>query len=135
MYAKILINTNKSQLNIELIHAFITNSYWAKGRSISSMQTCIDNSLNYGMYIDNHQIGYARIVTDYTQFAYLMDVFIIKAYQGKGYGKKIISYIMNDESLKEVKTWRLATADAHGLYQQFGFTTIEKPENLMELIK
>ena len=135
METEIEINTNKESLDVNFIHSFITNSYWAKGRTIETMKTCIDHSLNFGVYLRNQQIGFARIVTDYGQFAYLMDVFIDPAYRGNGYSKQLVNYMVNLPELSQVKIWRLATMDAHGLYQQFGFNPLEKPENLLELFR
>jgi len=129
------INTDKNQLDLHFINEFISNSYWAKGRTKEIMQTCIDNSLNFGVYFQDRQIGYARIVTDFGQFAYLMDLFIEEKHRGKGYSKKLMKYIMEFASLKNVKVWRLATSDTHGLYKKFGFNALAKPEKLMELIK
>lgn len=127
------ISTDKNLLDINFVHSFLTESYWAKGRSLSVMKTCIDNSLNFGMYINNSQIGYGRIVTDYGQFAYLMDLFIDPLHRGKGYSRQLVKFILNYPQLKNVKVWRLATSDAHGLYEKFGFTPLEKPGNMMEL--
>lgn len=131
----LIITSDKNQLDLEFITAFIAQTYWAKDRTLETMQTCIDNSLNFGVFLDGKQIGYARVVTDYAQFAYLMDVFIAKEYQGKGYSKMLMKHILENELLKNVKVWRLATSDAHELYRQFGFTELSKPENMMELMK
>ncbi|MDA9056697.1 GNAT family N-acetyltransferase [Flavobacteriaceae bacterium] len=135
MTPSIEIDTNKEKLNVSFIYAFITKSYWAKGRTLKNMQTCIDHSLNFGVYLDGQQIGYARVLSDYGQFAYLMDLFISEPHRGNGFSKKLMDAIMNCEKLKDIKVWRLATLDAHKLYKQFGFKPIEKPENQMELIK
>jgi GNAT superfamily N-acetyltransferase len=132
--SNIEINTDKTQLDVPFIHAFITDSYWAKGRTIETVQTCIDNSLNFGVYLNEKQIGYARVVTDYAQFAYLLDVFINESYRGKGYSKELMKYILSCDELNAISVMRLATSDAHGLYEQFGFTPLAKPENLMERI-
>jgi GNAT superfamily N-acetyltransferase len=121
-------------LDINLIHAFISNTYWAKGRSLEQVQTCIDNSLNFGIYLNNQQIGYARVVTDYVAFAYLLDVFIIEQYQKQGYSTQLMEFILNLPELKSIKVWRLATTDAHYLYQKFGFTALKSPEKMMERI-
>jgi N-acetylglutamate synthase-like GNAT family acetyltransferase len=133
--SKIEIDTKKEKLDISFIHEFISNSYWAKGRTVEAMKTCIDNSLNFGVYLNDKQIGYARLVTDYAVFAYIMDVFIDANYRGNGYSKQLVEYIMNLQELSNVKVWRLATSDAHGLYKKFGFKELNKPENFMELIK
>ena len=131
----LIITSDKNKLDLEYITAFISQSYWAKDRTIENMQTCVDNSLNFGVFLGEQQIGYARIVTDYFQFAYLMDVFIDEKYRGLGYSKMLMKHILESELVKDVKVWRLATADAHELYKQFGFTALSKPENMMELFR
>lgn len=133
MKDSINISTDKNLLDLTYIHSFITESYWAKGRSLTAMKTCIDNSLNFGVYFQNAQIGYGRIVTDFEQFAYLMDLFIDPLHRGNGYSKQLVQFILNYPQLNTVKVWRLATSDAHGLYKKFGFTPLENPENMMEL--
>lgn len=132
---KIEISTDISKLDIDFINSILSKTYWAENRTLETMKTLIENSLNFGVYLNNIQIGYARIVTDYAQFAYLMDVFISVNHQKKGYSKELMKFIMEFEELKDVKVWRLATSDAHFLYEKFGFKSLEKPENLMELIK
>ncbi|MBX3241985.1 MAG: GNAT family N-acetyltransferase [Chitinophagaceae bacterium] len=130
----ITIDTDKNRLDIGFITNFISNSYWAKGRTVDAMKTCIDNSLNFGVYLDDKQIGFARVLTDYAQFAYIMDLFIDENHRGKGYSKALMKYIIELDGLKAVKMWRLATGDAHGLYKKFGFNVLANPENMMELI-
>lgn len=126
------ISDDKSRLDIDYIHNFLTNSYWAKGRTIDEMKTCIENSICFGVYLEGRQIGFARVLSDRVHFSYLMDVFIDDQFRGKGYAVELMSFILNDEKLKLTKIWRLATADAHGLYRKFGFKELEKPENMME---
>ncbi|MES2555289.1 MAG: GNAT family N-acetyltransferase [Bacteroidota bacterium] len=128
------LSTDKKRLDLDFIHGFISNSYWGKGRTIEAMQVCINNSLNFGVYLADKQIGYARVVTDYAQFAYIMDVFIDQNHRGQGYSTALMKHIMECEELKNINVWRLATTDAHGLYKKFGFTALAKPENLMELV-
>lgn len=130
---KIEIDTKIERLNIDYIYEFIVHSYWGKDRSREIMETCISHSLNFGVYLDNRQIGYARLVTDYGQFAYLMDLFIDEQQRGKGFSKELMKYILNYEPLKTIHVWRLSTTDAHSLYEQFGFKHIESPENSMIL--
>ncbi len=132
---EISISTSKELLNLDFITDFLSKTYWAEGRTKEKMQVLIDNSLNFGVYLNEEQIGYARMVTDYGQFAYLMDVFIIPEHRGKGYSKQLMEYILNHQVLKEIPVIRLATKDAHELYRQFGFTPLSKPENMMELMK
>jgi GNAT superfamily N-acetyltransferase len=132
---KIEIDSNPQRLNLHFIHQFISNTYWAMGRSEATMQMCIDHSFNYGLYLDDLQIGFARVVSDLGQFAYLMDVFVDEKYRGNGYAKLLMEHILYDEKYKQVKIWRLATTDAHGLYQKLGFTGLAHPEKMMELMR
>jgi GNAT superfamily N-acetyltransferase len=120
------ISTEKSKLDVSSIHYYISNSsYWGKGRSFREVETTIEHSLCFGMYlVTQRQIGFARVVTDYTIFAYLMDVFIFKEYRGRGYGKELVAYIMDHEVLRTVKTIALKTRDSHGLYKKFGFREV-----------
>ena len=129
---RVQISTNKERLNVNLIHGFLTEAYWAKGRTIDQVNKCIDNSLNFGIYKDEQQIGYARVVTDYTIFAYLLDVFISKEERGNGYGKKLLNHIINHPKLANVGNWKLATEDAQELYRKLDFEKIKNPENMME---
>ncbi len=134
MNQNIVISSEKQMLDLHFIHDFISNSYWAKGRPIEEVKTCIDNSLNFGVYLNGKQIGYARVVTDYIVFAYLMDVFIDENYRKNGYSKLLMEHIMTNTLLKKVKAWKLATQDAHLLYEKFGFKALAKPEKMMEKI-
>ena len=126
---------DKARLDLDFITDFLSSTYWAKGRTKEAMQTCIDHSLNFGVYLHNKQTGYARLVTDFVQFAYLMDVFITEEHRGKGYSKKLMRFILDNDELKSVKMWRLASSNAQGLYSQFGFEPLAKPEVMMELIR
>ncbi len=128
----ITVSIDKSKLQTDVIHQFLTNSYWAKGRTIEQVQTTIDNCLCFGVYLNNQQIGFGRIATDYAVFAYLMDVFILPEHRGKGYSKQLMEAIINAEALKDCKTWMLKTSDAHNLYKQFGFTALHNPDIVME---
>jgi len=126
------ISTDKSKLDISLIHKFISTSYWAKGRSLDNVKKSIDNSICFGIYEDKKQVGFARIITDYVVFAYLMDVFIIEEYRGLGISKLLLENIFDDERFKNIKKWMLATKDAHNLYRIFGFNSITEPEKFMQ---
>jgi GNAT superfamily N-acetyltransferase len=128
----ITISTDKSKLQVEVIFQFITNSYWGKGRTKEQVQTTIDNCLCFGLYKDDKQIGFGRIATDYAVFAYLMDLFVLPEYRGKGYSKQLMDAIVKAEELKDCRTWMLKTSDAHGLYKQFGFTELHNPDIVME---
>lgn len=129
------ISTDNSKLDIEVIHSFLINqSYWAKNRSLETVKKSIENSLCFGLYFGNKQIGFGRVATDFAVFAWILDVFIIDEYRGKGLSKEIINSILKHEGLQNIQRWGLATKDAHGLYEQFGFHKCLTPEIFMEKI-
>lgn len=130
----ITVSTDKNKLDILFIQNFLKDIYWAAGRTIEEVQRTVDASVCFGIYLDDKQIGFARVITDYVVFAYLMDVFISEEYRGKGYSSILISAMMKEPILKEIKIWRLATSDAHFLYEKFGFKTLAHPEKMMEKI-
>ena len=127
------ISNDKTKLDIIMIHDFLSNrSYWAKGRPIEKVRRCIKNSLCFGLYEeDGKQVGFARVVTDYAVFAWIMDVFILESHRGQGLGKMLMKHIMEYPALQDLRRWGLGTEDAHGLYKQFGFGPLTKPENMM----
>ncbi len=126
------ISTDRQRLNLELIHDFLTRSYWASGRDLAVVKKSINNSLPFGVYWGTQQIGFARVITDYTTYAYLSDVFIIKSFQGQGLGKWLVEAILSHPELQGLGKWSLGTSDAHELYRKFGFTEVRYPERLME---
>lgn len=130
----ITVSTDKTKLNVPFIQDFLKDIYWAAARTIDEVQTTIDSSFCFGIYLDEVQIGFARVVTDYVVFAYLMDVFIAEEHRGNGYSSILISTMMNEPDLKNIKIWRLATSDAHFLYEKFGFKALAHPEKMMEKV-
>ena len=130
------ISTEKSKLDIETIHDFLSNrSYWANGRRLETIRDSIDHSLCFGVYDEkNKMVGFARVVTDYAVFAYIMDIFILEDYRTLGLGKKLMDYIMNYPILKKMKRVMLGTKDAHKLYEKFGFKILAEPEKFMEIV-
>ena len=130
----IIVSTDKNKLDIPFIQYFLKDIYWEAGRTMEEVQITIDNSFCFGIYLDDKQIGFARVITDYVVFAYLMDVFITEEHRGKGYSYILINSLMTEPKLKEVKIWRLATSDAHFLYEKFGFKALSHPEKMMEKI-
>jgi N-acetylglutamate synthase-like GNAT family acetyltransferase len=131
---EIIISDDKSKLDVGLIHKFLTSSYWAEGRTIEQVKNSIEHSICFGVYKDDIQIGFARVLTDCTVFAYLMDVFILEEFRGNGFSKLLLNTIFMDDRFKSVKKWMLATKDAHSLYAQFGFGEIKNTERLMEKV-
>jgi GNAT superfamily N-acetyltransferase len=130
----ILVSTDKNKLDINMIHSFLTQIYWAKGRTLEQVKISIDNSICFGMYLNNEQIGFARVVSDKVIFGYLMDVFVLEAYRGRGLSKILLEAVFTNEILQPVSKWLLITRDAQGLYQQFDFKLISNPERFMEKI-
>lgn len=131
----ISISTDKTLLDIPMIHGFLRQTYWAKDRSLETIQTTIEHSFCFGLYDNKQQIGFARVVSDGSIFAYIMDVFVLDDYRGQGLGKLFMQYILEQSLLKNVKKWMLGTRDAHGLYRKLGFTDIQAPELWMQYIR
>ena len=128
----IVISTDKAQLDIDYIHDFLATSYWAEGIPKHAVEKSIQNSFCFGIFEARKQIGFARVITDFTTFAYLADVFIDENQRGKGLAKKLVHEIMTHEKLKGLKRWHLVTADAQSLYSQYGFTVPQDPSRHME---
>jgi GNAT superfamily N-acetyltransferase len=126
------VSTDKSKLDRAIIHQFLKNSYWAQNIPYETLVCAIENSLCFGLYQANKQIGFARVATDFCRIAYVMDVFILEPYRGRGLSKWLMECILAYPPLQEVRGWMLATQDAHALYAQFGFTPLEKPEKYMQ---
>ena len=129
------VSTDKSKLDLALIHRFLsTDSYWANGRSVETVRKSIENSLCFGVFTGDQQVGFARVVTDYSVFAWILDVFILKDYRKLGLGKTLVDSIMTHPDLQRLQRWGLATEDAHGLYQKYGFSIVTRPDTFMEIV-
>lgn len=127
------ISTDRSRFDVDLIHSFLTNCYWANGIPRDVLQRSIDNALCFGVFEGSQQVGFARVITDYATYAYIGDVFIIEAHRGQGLAKQLMHAIMTHPRLQNLRRWSLVTRDAHGLYEQFGFTQLANPERYMEI--
>lgn len=127
------ISTDKSKLDIHVIHDFISQTYWASGIPLATMQKAIEGAMCFGVFHGEQQVGFARVITDKATFAYLADVFIIESHRGKGLSKWLVEIIVGHPDLQGLRRFLLATRDAHGLYRQFGFTVPESAENLMHI--
>jgi GNAT superfamily N-acetyltransferase len=128
-----VISTQRERLDLDVIHGYLAESYWAKGIPREVVARSIQNSLCFGLFSENKQIGFARIISDYATYAYLADVFILETYRGRGLAKWLMECIVEHPKLQGLRRWTLATRDAQRLYTQFGFTPLAKPENFMEL--
>ena len=130
----ITISTDKSKLDIPLIHKYLSEeSYWAKKIPLDIVKRSIENSICFGVYNDEQQVGFARVTSDQATFAYLADVFILPEYRGRGLSKQLMQYILDYPALQGLRRWMLGTFDAHGLYKQYGFKEIRYPDRLMEI--
>jgi len=129
------ISTDPARLNLNAICDFLTRAYWAKGRPRERTERAFANSLVFGLYDGEKQIGLARVVSDYAVFAYLCDVFIHEDYRGHELGKWLIETVMNHPDLQGLRRWTLATRDAHGLYSQFGWEPLGNPDSWMEILR
>ncbi len=127
------ISTDKRRLDIEAIHRFLAEeSYWAQTRTLEQTRTAIENSMCFGAYVGDRQIGFARVVSDLATFAYLGDVFVLSEYRGRGVSKKLMQAIIAHPDLQGLRRWLLATRDAHGLYEKFEFSALKFPDRWME---
>jgi N-acetylglutamate synthase-like GNAT family acetyltransferase len=130
-----LISTDKSRISVETVYNFLKNeSYWAKNTSREQVLTSVENSLCYGIYHHELQIGFARVITDMATIAYVADVFVIPPYRGRGLSKWLMQCILENPELSELRRWVLVTRDAQELYLKVGFKALEKPEQYMEMV-
>jgi GNAT superfamily N-acetyltransferase len=128
-----IISTDKNLLQIDVIHKFLSEeSYWAKERTIEKTKRAIENSLCFGVYFDEKQIGFARVVSDFATFAYIGDVFILQEFRRNNLSKLLMQAMISHKDLQGLRRWILATKDAHGLYEQFEFSGLKFPERWME---
>ncbi|MEL0660842.1 GNAT family N-acetyltransferase [Psychromonas arctica] len=128
------ISSNPKEMDLSVIHDYLTRSYWAKGIPLQVMEKAVNNSLCFGVFTKTgEQVAFARMITDYATSAYLADVFVLEKHRGKGISKWLVKTIIEYPDLQGLRRMLLATRDAHGLYQQFGFTLLHSPELFMEL--
>ena len=132
-YGEFFISTDRNRLQIDVVHKYLSEeSYWAAERTKEQTERAIKNSLPFGVYKGENQVGFARVVTDYATFAYLGDVFILPQFQGSGLGKFLMETIIEHPDLQNFRRWILATKDAHALYEKFEFSALRHPERWME---
>ena len=125
------ISTDPARLDVDAITDMLSRAYWAQGRTREMIARYLQHSLAFGLYDGSRQIGLARVISDYTTFAWLCDVFIHEDYRGLGLGKWLMETVHSHPDLQGLKRWMLATNDAHGLYSQFGWVPLEPPGRWM----
>ena len=129
------ISTEKEKMDVNLIHSFLTRSYWAEGISKEIIRRSIEGALCFGVFENDKQVGFARMITDKATFAYLADVFIIDEYRGLDLSKWLMEVIMSYPDLQGLRRMMLATKDAHGLYSQYGFKEVKNKQLFMQIFK
>jgi GNAT superfamily N-acetyltransferase len=131
----LLVSTDPDRLDLAAIHAFLTTSYWAEGIGYAVVERSIGRSLCFGLYAADRQIGFARVISDLTTFAYLADVYVLASHRGRGLATWLMECIMSHPDLQGLRRFALATRSAHGLYARFGFTPLAQPERHMEIAR
>lgn len=129
------ISTDPARLDVDAIHAFLTQSYWSPGIPRATVARAIANSLCFGVFSQGQQVGFARVITDRTTFAYLCDVYVLEAHRGHGLAQQLMEHVMQHPDLQGLRRMMLATLDAHGLYAKYGFTALSAPERIMEVVR
>jgi GNAT superfamily N-acetyltransferase len=128
------ISTDPSVMDVPLIHRFLSEqSRWAQGIPLETMQRSLRHSLCFSGLLEGRQIAFARVISDYATFAYLVDVFVVEEQRGKGYSRKLMQAVLAHPDLQGLRRFLLASSDARGLYQKFGFQAPAKPEIWMEI--
>jgi GNAT superfamily N-acetyltransferase len=125
------ISTDQALIDVDAVHAFLRTAYWSTGIARELVERSIRNALCFGIYDGARLVGFARVITDRARFAYLADVFVLPEYRGQGLSKWLVATILDHPELREIWRWLLATRDAHGLYEQFGFAPLADPSRWM----
>jgi GNAT superfamily N-acetyltransferase len=127
------ISTDQARLDVDAVHAFLSQSYWATNVPRDVVERSLRNALCFGLYRDEAQIGLVRVVTDYATIAYVGDVYVLPEHRGRGLSKWMMECVLAHPELQHLRRWILITRDAHGLYRQFGFRDLKRPEGFLEL--
>ena len=126
------VTCDPAKMDRAVIAEFLASSYWAKGIPPATVERSLAHSLCFALLDGDRQVGFARVISDYATIAYLGDVFVLPEYRGRGLSKWLMECVTSCPELQGLRRWILATRDAHGLYEKFGFTPLKKPEVFME---
>ena len=129
-----VLTTDVARLDVAAVHAYLTTSYWAEGIPLETLERSLKGSICFGLLHGARQVGFARIISDGATFAYLADVYVLEEFRGQGLSKWMMECMKKHPDLQGLRRWMLATRDAHGLYRQYGFQPLAKPERFMELL-
>ncbi|MHA4847385.1 GNAT family N-acetyltransferase [Flavitalea antarctica] len=133
-FDEFLITTDKSKMDIAAIHDFLSkHSGWSDNIPFEKVKTSIEHSLNFGLFHQEKQVGFARVISDFSTIAYLGDIYVLERYRGLGLSKKLMEVVMGHPNLQGLRRWILLTSTAEWLYEKYGFTKLPKPEIYMEL--
>jgi GNAT superfamily N-acetyltransferase len=129
------ISTDPSRFDLDVIHGYLSRSYWAEGIPRETVARSIAGSLGFAAFLSRRQVGFARVITDRATFAYLADVFVLEEFRGRGIASRIMEAIVAHPDLQNLRRWMLVTRDAHPLYERFGFRILASPERHMERVR
>jgi N-acetylglutamate synthase-like GNAT family acetyltransferase len=130
----IRISTDRNDVDLDVVHGFLSReAYWSKNIPRAIVKKSIENSYCFSAFLQDRQIGFARVVTDVATFAYLADVFVLPEFRGHGISKKLMQSVQSHPELQGLRRWMLMTADAHKLYEAYGFSALAKPDRAMEI--
>ena len=129
------VSTDPARLDLDAVHAFLTTAYWCEGIPRETLARALSHSLCFGLYAGPRQTGLARVISDFTTYAYLCDVYVLEEHRGRGLSKQMMEYVMNHPDLQGLRRFQLVTRDAHELYRPFGFTEIQNPARHMEIVR
>jgi GNAT superfamily N-acetyltransferase len=127
------VSTDPAELDVALIHRFLAEqSTWAKGIPRATVERSLANSLCFGGFVGSSQVAFARVISDFATFAYLVDVFVLAEQRGRGYSRALMDAVVAHPDLQGLRRFTLATSTAAGLYEKYGFTPLSRPESFME---
>ncbi len=129
------LTADRDRIDVDAVHAFLTRSFWARGISRELVAKSVRHSLCFGVFKGREQVAFARVVTDYSTYAYLCDVYVLEEHRGHGLSKRMMQFVMEHPDLRGVRRFQLVTRDAHGLYRRFGFKPPVNPERHLEIFR
>ena len=132
---RLLVSTDKTMLDLDVIHDYLSRSYWSANVPREIVARSLEHAICFGVYDGQTQVGFARVISDYATFAYLSDMFILEAHQRQGLGKWLLACIIAHPDLHGLRRWMLVTSDAQGLYERYGFRTVEDGSNIMHILR
>ncbi len=128
-----MVTTDLSRMDMNVVYGYFSRAYWCEGLPRETLERAMQNSLCFGVLEGEKQVGFARVVSDRTTFAYVCDVFVLESHQGRGLGTWLMQCVVRHPELQGLRRWHLTTRDAHSLYRKVGFTLLSKPERHMEV--